>query len=136
VHSYILEYNERDEMTTIKHCEKCKSVPLHKTDGAESWSYYIGDHFIEVQAHIPKGECPRCGEKWESEHAKQYRDEAFLKAIDNFWKEHMAVLNINDEEMASVMFVVSKLMMRAGQNKTRQVAAELGRWLAGCAFLY
>lgn len=132
--SPILEFKEN--MTTIKHCDKCKNVPLHKLEGNESWSYYIGEHPIPVKAYIPKGECPRCGGYWETGDAKVRRDEAFLKAIDDFWKEQLDTLHISDDEMASVMFVVSRLMLKVGQEKQRQVAGELGRWLAGCAFLH
>jgi hypothetical protein len=129
----VLEYE--DNKTTLRCCDQCQNV-LHKLDPEEHFSYFVGNHVIPVVARIPKGECPRCGYRWVSESAKTYRDEAFQQAIDDFWKSHLDALGIKDEEMSSVMFVVSRLMLRVGEDKTRQVAAELGRWLAGCSFIY
>lgn len=130
--SPILEFE--DNMTRFKHCGEC-NVPLHKMDSRETFSYYIGDHHVEVIANIQKGECPRCGMKWEMPDASQRLTDAFRLAIDEFWKKHLDEIGVSDEEMASVMFVVSRLMMKLGPDKQRQVAAEMGRWLGGCVFI-
>jgi len=131
--SSILEY-VGNVTTTCKRCGAC-DIPFRKIDPKETFSYYIGGHHVEVEASIMKGECPRCNKRWESPLARQYRNGAFQQAVDNFWRERVASAGVSQGELSSVMLLVSRIMAKLGGDKKRQVAAELGRWLANCAFL-
>lgn len=127
-----------DGVTKKKQCPNCKSageeIDLIKDDPYEVTGYYIGDHQVIVSLKIVKGHCPKCKAYWEEDKARLQRDEAFREAIDKFWKHKLELANVTDTEMASVMYVVTRLMKILGDEKKRLVAGELGRWLAGCQF--
>jgi len=121
-------------MSTCKYCENCKNVAMLSKDTKEKYSYYIGDHEIQVLAYVMKKECPRCGAYWEEDNAREIRNEAFKKYINNFWDDLLKE-DFKQSEISNMKFIVARTMMKLGYDKKRQVASELGRWLADCAFL-
>ncbi len=118
----------------LKRCLKCH-VPFVQYDPRETYSYFIGKHEIKVVVNIPKGKCHSCGAMYESDGARNLRNDAFKKAINQFWLDVVRNLSISEQDMAMLEFTIGRIMINVGKERKREVAAELGRWLAGCVFV-
>lgn len=116
-----------------KRCKTC-NVFITMDQVPEIYTYFIGPHPVKVNVLVPKGKCLQCNWKWEAEDARDIRYKAFATAIEEFWKSKLDEIGVSESEMAAVMFVASRLTMKLGEDKKRQIAAEMGRWLAGCHF--
>lgn len=115
-------------------CPNC-NIPIIVDERPEEYSYFIGSNQVKIKVIVPKGKCGKCNYRYEIGTAREIRNEAFNNAIEDFWKEKLEEIGANDKEIATVVFIASRLMAKLGNEKKRQVAAEMGRWLAGCPFM-
>jgi hypothetical protein len=102
-------------------------------DPQEKLDYFIGDIRLTVTAFVPKANCPRCGNQWEDQDARNIRNYAFRNAINDFWME--AFKNIaGDREISQMRFSFKKALDKVGTKKRRQAAEALAHWLADLTF--
>ncbi len=125
----ILEYAKMNGDKRI--CPDCDVVML-RLESRETFPYFIGDECLNVECHVPKWECGRCG-KIHDPDGRMLRNEALKRTIEMYWREKFKGV-ISQDKVNEIKAICRKVVGEKFKSRKRRVSEEFGRWLMDCIF--
>ncbi len=125
----ILEYAAMNDKQV---CPACDVVML-RLESKETFPYFVGDECVQVEAHVPKWECGRCG-KIHDPDGRMLRNEALKRTLEMYWREKFKGI-ITQDKVNEIKAICRKVVNeKFKSSKKRRVSEEFGRWLMDCIF--